>query len=64
MGLEQYQILGVVGEGVSATVYKAVDIASQSVVALKVLSPHLQTDAITLERFKREVQVTPGPPQL
>ena len=58
MGLEQYQILGVVGEGVSATVYKAVDIASQSVVALKVLSPHLQTDAITLERFKREVQVT------
>ena len=58
MGLDQYQILGVVGEGVSATVYKALDTASQSLVALKVLSPHLQTDAITLERFKREIQIT------
>jgi serine/threonine protein kinase len=58
MGLEQYRIIELIGEGVSAKVYKALDTATGSVVALKVLSPHLQADDVSLERFRREIQIT------
>jgi len=55
---ERYSDLQLIGEGVSARVYKAVDRATGSVVAIKVMNPHLQTDPISLERFKREIQIT------
>jgi len=63
---ERYDNLELIGEGVSARVYKAVDIRTRSVVAIKVLSPHLQTDEISLERFRREIQITRflGHPQI
>ncbi|MFI5365281.1 MAG: protein kinase [Candidatus Binatia bacterium] len=66
MGLEQYRILDIIGEGVSAKVYKALDSATGSLVALKILSPHLQADDVSIERFKREVQITRliGHPQI
>lgn len=66
MGLEQYHIVEVIGEGVSATVYKAVDTTTGSVVALKVLSPRLHADPVSVERFKREIQITRllGHPQI
>lgn len=58
MPLERYEILELIGEGVSAKVYKAVDKQTRSLVAVKVLSPHLQTDDISIERFRREIQIT------
>jgi tRNA A-37 threonylcarbamoyl transferase component Bud32 len=59
-GLERFEILGTIGEGVSATVYKARDRTTDSIVAVKVLKPHLQTDPVSLERFRREVRITRG----
>ena len=56
-GLERFEILRCLGEGVSATVYKARDRNTNSIVAIKVLKPHLQTDPVSLERFRREVSI-------
>jgi tRNA A-37 threonylcarbamoyl transferase component Bud32 len=53
----RYRTLEPIGEGASAWVYKAVDTATDSIVAVKVLKPGLQTDPVTLERFRREVQI-------
>ncbi len=47
-----------IGVGVSARVYKAVDTTTDSPVAVKVLNPHLNTDEISIERFRREIQIT------
>jgi eukaryotic-like serine/threonine-protein kinase len=47
-----------IGEGASARVYKAFDTETKSFVAVKVLKPHLQTDRVSIERFRREIQVT------
>lgn len=62
----RYQELHRIGEGVSATVYRARDTATGSPVAIKVLNPHLATDPTSLERFKREVQIARaiGHPQI
>lgn len=58
MALERYEILDLIGEGVSAKVYKAIDKQTRTLVAVKVLNPHLQTDDISIERFRREIQIT------
>jgi len=47
-----------IGSGVSATVYRAYDNKLGRTVALKLLNPHLATDPISVERFKREIQIT------
>ena len=55
---ERYQLLELVGEGVSARVHRARDAATGGIVAVKVLNPHLATDAVSLERFRREIEIT------
>jgi len=54
----RYELQEVLGEGVSATVHRALDMHTGSVVAVKILNPHLTTDEISIERFRREIQIT------
>jgi tRNA A-37 threonylcarbamoyl transferase component Bud32 len=54
----RFQIVELIGEGASARVYKAIERSTQSTVAIKVLAPHLQTDDISIERFRREIRMT------
>jgi len=63
---ERYTLGALIGEGASARVYRAVDTRTQSLVAIKVLTPSLRTDEISLERFRREIQITRllGHPQI
>ncbi len=56
--LSRYADPQLIGVGVSARVYKAVDITTESPVAIKVLNRHLKTDEISIERFRREIQIT------
>ncbi len=56
--LARYTDLELIGKGVSARVYKAVDTATGGAVAVKALNPHLKTDEISIERFRREIQIT------
>jgi hypothetical protein len=51
-----YHVLGVIGTGKLGTVYRAYDEAQARVVALRVLSHDLLSDAPRLERFRREAQ--------
>lgn len=46
-----YRIDGVVGQGYSATVYRAFDTLYERVIALKVLPPHLAQDTNYVRRF-------------
>ncbi|MGA1866973.1 MAG: serine/threonine protein kinase [bacterium] len=54
----RFKDISLIGEGVSSTVYKAIDRKTDSTVVIKVLNPHLNTDEISIERFKREIQIT------
>jgi len=58
MRVDRYELHELIGEGVSAKVYRAVDTATDSVVAVKVLNVQLQNDAISEQRFRREIQIT------
>ena len=53
----RYQVLEEIASGGQGTVYRAWDTDSGRVVALKVLHPHLSSDAGVLERFRREAQL-------
>ncbi len=55
---ERFQDVERIGEGASAWVYRARDTRTDSLVAVKMLKPHLQTDDISVERFRRELQIT------
>lgn len=52
--LGKYEIIGKIGQGGMATVYKAIDTTLQRTVALKVMLPHLATDAGFVKRFQHE----------
>ena len=52
----RYQVLEEIASGGQGTVYRAWDTANDTVVALKVLHPHLASDLGVLERFRREAQ--------
>jgi serine/threonine protein kinase len=51
-----YKIIGKLGAGGMATVYKAHELSLNRIVALKILSPRLSDDADFIKRFHREAQ--------
>ncbi|MCP4353574.1 MAG: serine/threonine protein kinase [Desulfobacterales bacterium] len=53
----RYHILSVLGNGHSSTVYKALDINTETEVAVKILDPFLAQDPVHVERFRREVSI-------
>ena len=55
--IDRYTILREVGRGGVATVYKAHDAETDTIVALKVLSPYLVSDSSIRARFQREAEV-------
>jgi Protein kinase domain len=55
--LAGYRVDGLVGAGGMGIVYEATQLSLNRTVALKVLAPHLSTDAGFRERFRREAQV-------
>lgn len=54
--LGSYKIVGKLGQGGMATVFKAHELSLNRMVALKVLSPQLSEDADFIKRFQREAQ--------
>ena len=50
--------LELIGEGATSRVYRAVELATGAFVAVKLLHPHLSLDPVSVERFRRELQVT------
>jgi len=54
----RYQVRRVVADGGMGRVYEALDMVDRRNVAMKVLHPDVATDSISLERFKREFEVS------
>jgi serine/threonine protein kinase len=54
--LSNYKVIGMLGKGGMATVYKAHELSLNRVVALKVLSDQLSEDKDYIKRFEREAQ--------
>jgi serine/threonine-protein kinase len=54
--LGNYKIVGKLGQGGMAMVYKAHELSLNRMVALKVLSPQLSEDKAYIKRFQREAQ--------
>ena len=52
----RYHIEACIGTGATSTVYRALDLRTRGVVALKVLDPLLARDEVSLERFAREMR--------
>lgn len=55
---ERYQVRRIIADGGMGRVYEALDLIEQRHVALKVLHPEVSTDAVAVERFKREFEVS------
>lgn len=56
----QYRLLTLIGRGGMGEVWRAHDINTDRVVALKVLPPHLADDEIFQKRFRREARMAAG----
>jgi len=54
----RYQVRRVVADGGMGRVYQALDLQDKSGVAIKVLHPDVSRDAVAVERFKREYEVS------
>jgi len=50
----KYEILGLLGKGGMSAVYKARNVATQKIVAVKVMHSHLLSDGNSLRRFQQE----------
>jgi tetratricopeptide (TPR) repeat protein/tRNA A-37 threonylcarbamoyl transferase component Bud32 len=59
-GFSRYEILGKVGEGATAVIYRARDRTLHRVLALKVLKESAGYSEIGRQRFRREAQATAG----
>ena len=57
----RYQIGEAVGQGGMSTVYKAMDLNLQRVVAVKVIHPHLSNDPDFVRRFEIEAKTAAQP---
>jgi tRNA A-37 threonylcarbamoyl transferase component Bud32 len=55
---DRYEFQELLGAGATSRVYRAFDRDTRGCVAVKVLNPHLRTDEVSLERFRRELQIT------
>jgi class 3 adenylate cyclase/cell division septation protein DedD len=51
----RYEVLSQVGTGGTGVVYKARDLETDEIVALKILKPEIATDAAVQDNFKREL---------
>jgi len=51
-----YKILASIGQGATSSVYKAAQVLTGQIVAIKILHPHLVSDANLVARFEREAQ--------
>lgn len=54
MEIAGYEILGEIGSGANATVYKARQISLGRIVAIKVLRPELRNDPVSIAQFRLE----------
>ncbi len=52
----RFRVVGFIGEGAMATVYRGVQEAEPHDVALKIMHPHLVSDATFVGRFRREAK--------
>jgi serine/threonine-protein kinase len=52
----RFRVIGFIGEGAMATVYRAVQAQAPQEVALKIMHPHLVSDATFVGRFRREAR--------
>ena len=55
--ISKYQVLEEIASGGQATVYRVWDTQTGSILALKVMHPHLTRDTSYVERFKREAAI-------
>jgi serine/threonine-protein kinase len=55
---ERYQVRRVIADGGMGRVFEALDLVEQRHVALKVLHPEVAKDEVSVERFKREFEVS------
>jgi len=55
---QRYQVRRVVADGGMGRVYEALDMAQRQHVALKILHPEVADNAIAVQRFKREFEVS------
>ena len=55
----RYRVEDLLGRGGMATVYRAVDLRHERVVAIKVMNPEI-TETVGRDRFLREIRVTAG----
>ncbi len=56
--LDQYEIIRTIGEGGAGVVYEALQLASERIVAIKMLPDTELIDESSLQRFKREAKTT------
>ncbi|MGA1870489.1 MAG: serine/threonine-protein kinase [bacterium] len=54
---KRYIISSKVGQGHSSSIYKALDLNTNTEVVLKILDPYLSTDPVNIQRFIREVKI-------
>ncbi|MEO5730586.1 MAG: serine/threonine-protein kinase, partial [Byssovorax sp.] len=53
---ERFRVIGFIGEGAMASVYRAVQVGEPRDVAVKVMHPHLTGDPTFVGRFRREAK--------
>src|SRR5215468_6730700 len=53
---DKYCLNEKVGEGGMGTVYRATHVQMEHTVAVKILHPHLASDSVAMERFRREAR--------